>query len=243
MQEDMEKLLAQSASTDIKVLLTAKENAKRAVLEDPSPANLAALERASKLVEAAMQTNANFKDYKAVLAYAEENMRKVGKSKLFDDVKNGKLRRQADGSFKIRDVDRYLATLPYSGTPDPVYEKARERARRKEEADIRKAEAQAKREEFDLAVKMGQFVPKERVHLELAARAVTLSTSLKASLEARSLDIVASVDGNFKKAASLVELLEAILDEAFNDYSREMELTVEFMEQENDREHDNGAGN
>lgn len=238
MKQDMEKLLEQSASTDIKVLLTAKENAKRAVLEDPSPANLAALERASKLVEGAMQANANLKDYHAVLAHAEENMRKLGKSKLFEDVRKGRLRKQPDGSFKLRDVDRYLATLPYSGTPDPVYERAADRARRKEEEEIRRIKAVADKEEFDLAVKKGLFVPKEKVHLELAARAVTLATGIKTAFEARSLEIAEAVDGNPKKAAGLVEILEAILDEGFNEYSREMEFNVEF-EHETDEDKTN----
>lgn len=237
-QDDMEKLLEQSASTDIKVLLTAKENAKRAVLDDPSPANLAALERASKLVESAMQANANFKDYKAVLAHAEECGRKVKKTKLFYDINAGRLKKQPDGSFKLRDVERYFASLPMAGTSDVVAEKAAERRRRKEEADIRKSEASAKREEFDLAVKMGKFVPKEQVHLELAARAVALSAGIKTAFEARSLEIIEAMEGNPKKSSALVDKLEAILDEAFNDYSREMELTVEF--EESDTANDNG---
>ena len=36
MPNDVEELLARSASTDIQVLLTAKESAKRAALDDPS---------------------------------------------------------------------------------------------------------------------------------------------------------------------------------------------------------------
>lgn len=51
MPNDVEELLARSASTDIQVLLTAKENAKRAALDDPSQATLAALDRASKMLE------------------------------------------------------------------------------------------------------------------------------------------------------------------------------------------------
>lgn len=175
---------------------------------------------------------ANFKDYKAVLAYAEECGRKVRKTKLYDDVNAGRLKKQPDGSFKRRDVDRYFASLPMAGTPDIVAERAADRQRRKEEADIRKAEADARTKEFELDVKMGKFVPKEQVHLELAARAVTLAASIKTAFEARALEIIDAVDGNPKKSARLTELLETILDEAFNEYSREMELTVEFEQSE-----------
>ncbi len=227
-EKNVEELLARSASTDVQVLLTAKENAKRAALDDPSQANLAALDRASRMLESAMQATTNLRDWRAVLAYVEENGRKLGKTKMFEDIKKGRLKKQPDGTFRQRDVDRYMASLPMAGTPDVVAEKAADRQRRKEEADIRKAEAAAEREEFDLAVKKGRFVPREQVHLELAARAVTLASGLKTAFEAQHLDLVALVDGNPRKGAALVERLEAMLDEALNEYSREMEFEVTF---------------
>ena len=113
-----------------------------------------------------------------------------------------------------------------AGTPDSLARKAADRQRRKEEADIRKAEAAAEREEFDLAVKKGRFIAREQVYVELAARAVTLSSGLKTAFEARNLDLVALVDGNPKKAVALVEALERICDDALNEYSREMEFDV-----------------
>lgn len=240
-EKNVEELLAKSASTDVQVLLTAKENAKRAALDDPSQANLAALDRASRMLESAMQATTNLKDWRAVLAYVSENGRKLGKTKLYSDIGLGRLKKQPDGTFKQRDVDRYMASLPMAGTPDAVAEKAADRQRRREEADIRKAEAAAEREVFDLAVKKGRYILKEQVHLELAARAVALASTIKTNFEARSLDFVAAVEGNPKKAASLVELLEAVFDEAFNEFSREMEFEVTFTEENSAGEMDNGA--
>lgn len=227
-EKNVEELLAKSASTDVQVLLTAKENAKRAALDDPSQANLAALDRASRMLESAMQATTNLKDWRAVLAYVSENGRKLGKTKLYSDIGLGRLKKQPDGTFKQRDVDRYMASLPMAGTPDAVAEKAADRQRRREEADIRKAEAAAEREVFDLAVKKGRYILKEQIHLEFAARAVALSSTIKTAFEAQNLDLVAAVDGNPKKGAALVERMEVILDEAFNEYSRDMEFEVTF---------------
>ncbi len=240
--KNVEDLLAKSASTDVQVLLSAKESAKRAALEDASQANLAALERASKMLESAMDATKNVKDWRAVLEYAKEEGRKLGKTKLYEDISKGRLKKQPDGTFKQRDVDRYLASLPMAGTTDSVAEKARERQRRKEEEEIRRIKAVADKEEFDLAVKKGRYIPKEQVHLELAARAVTLSAGIKTAFEAHTLDFVATVDGNPKKGASLVELLENILDEALNEYSRAIEFEVTFQKntQENIDEEENG---
>lgn len=179
-----------------------------------------------------MQAQSNFRDYRAVLAYAEECGRKVKRSKLYNDITAGRLKKQPDGSFRQRDVDRYFASLPMAGTSDVVAEKAADRQRRREEHEIRRLKAVADREEFDLAVKKGRYVPRDEVHAGLAARAVTLSAGLKTAFEAKSLDIVGIVEGNPKKAPRLVEFIESLLDEAFNEYSREMEFEVELIDDE-----------
>lgn len=235
-EQDLNRALEVSAKTDLSVLLAAKEKLKRLVLDEPLPANLAALERVSKLVENAMQADVNnetgIKDYRSMLAYAEEQGRKVKKTKLFQDIKKGLLKKQPDGSFRKKDADRYLASLPMAGTGDLVAERASDRQRRKEEQEIRRITNAANREEFDLEVKQGKFIPKDQVHLELAARAVTLATGLKTAFEAHGLDLIALVDGNPKKAAALIEFLEKLLEESFNEYSRPMEFEIEFIEED-----------
>lgn len=227
MAEELDDLIALSAKTNVQVLLTATENAKRAVLENPSQANLAALERASRMLESAMEAK-NFADYKAVLIYAEERGRKVKKTKLFNDIQIGRLRKQADGSFKKRDVDRYFASLPMLATPDAVAERAQDRHKRKEEQEIRRIKAAADKDEFDLAVKMGKYVPRETVHLELAARAIALESGIKTAFEAKALELIEAVEGNPKKATALITALANIFDEALNGYSHELEIVVQF---------------
>ncbi|MFV0421617.1 hypothetical protein [Oleidesulfovibrio sp.] len=229
MSKNVDEMVAQSTKTDVQVLLSAKEKAKRATLDDPTPANLTALERASKMLEYAMQAKTHLKNWQEVLTHAEENGRKLGKTKLYKDISLGRLKKQPDGTFKMRDVDRYMASLPLSGTPDAVAAKAADRQRRKEEADIRRAETIAEREAFDLSIKKGRYVPREQVHLELAARAVTLSSGLRTNLEAQVLDLVSAVDGNPKKSSLMLEKLDELLDEALNEYSREIEFDVAFI--------------
>lgn len=231
------ELVEKSSSTDMQVLLSAKESAKRLTMDDPSSANLAALERASKMLESTMNNTLKIKDYKAARAYIQDELgRKVGQTKLYADIAAGKLKKQPDGSFKQRDIERYAASLSMAGTSDALVEKVADRARRKDEQEIRRIAAVADREEFTLQVKKGEFVPKAKVHLELAARAVTLSSGIKTSIEAHILDIVAAAGGDPKKAAAVLERLEALLDEALNDYSREMEFEVTFNDETRDSE-------
>ncbi len=228
MSEKMEDLVAKSASTDVQVLLTAKENAKRAALDDPSPTNLTALDRASKMLEGAMQATKTLKSLKEVLAYIQENGRKLGQTKLYEDKNAGRLKQQKDGTFKLRDVERYMQSLPTSGTSDAVAEKAADRRKRKEEEEIRRIKAAADKDEFALAVQKGKFIAKDQVHLTLAARAVTLSTGIRTAFEAHGLEIVSLVDGNPKKMNAFFERVNRLLDEAFNEYSKEMDYEVVF---------------
>lgn len=176
-----------------------------------------------------MNEATNFKTTREVLAYVEENGRKLKKTKLYEDIQAGRLQKQKDGTFSRRKVDRYMASLPSTGTSDTVAEQAADRLRRKEEADIRRSEAQAGKEEFNLSIKKGLYISREAVNAELAGRALTLAASIKTAFEAHSLDIIATVEGNPKKSLAFVARLEAVLDESMSEYSREMEISVEVL--------------
>lgn len=229
-ERDIRALVEKSASTDLQVLLTTKENAKRAVLEDPSAGNIAAFERASKMLESAMGAQDSLKNWSAVLAYVQDAGRKLGQTKFFEDVKRGRLKKQADGSFRRRDVDRYMASLPLRETPDGVVERAAERQRKKEEAEIRKLRADADLRELELSVKRGKYIPREDVYRELAARALVLSSGLRTAFEARSLELVEAAGGDPRKVTVLTQALENLVDEALNDYAREMEIVVDMTD-------------
>ena len=190
---DIKELVEKSASTDLQVLLTTKENAKRAVLEDPSAGNIAAFERASKMLESAMGAQDSLKNWSAVLAYVQDAGRKLGQTKFFEDVKRGRLKKQVDGSFRRRDVDRYMASLPMRETPDGVVARAAERQRKKEEAEIRKLRADADLRELELSVRRGKFIARDDVYQELAARALVLSSGIRTAFEAHALELVDAV--------------------------------------------------
>ena len=239
----LESLLAKSAGTDIPVLLQAKEVAKRLVKDDPSSANLSALQRATTMLENAMQNNDGpdiFKNVGEVLAYLQESGRKIEKTKLYDDINAGLLKK-TDRRFKRRDVDRYAAKLPLSTTPDGRVKDAEDRQRRKDEAEIRIKEATAKREELKTAVMEGQYVLREQVDQELAARAMALHSGLKSQFEAAALELVTKVGGDPKKSRALVAALEEVLDAACNEYARTIEFEVILGDEEDEHEPD-GSG-
>lgn len=231
----LEELLIRSRGTDIPVLLQAKELAKQAVRKDPSSANLAALQRATAMLEnaeSAMESEKQeakvFKNVGAVLRYLqEEKVRQIAKSKLYADIQKGLLRKE-DKAYRQIDVDKYAGGLPLTTTPDGRANDAEERMRRKDEAEIRIKEAQAVREEKKNAVIDGQYVSREQVYQEFAGRAVALNTGLKSAFRAGALDMVQAVGGDTQKTELLVREAERLIDAASNDYSRELQFEVDL---------------
>jgi len=241
----LEQLLEKSRSTDLPVLLQAKETAKQMVRRDPSSANVAALSRITSMLEEAEKTMNDetespevFKSVGEVLRYLqEEKGRQIRKTKLYDDVKTGLLRKE-DRKFRRIDVDKYAASLPLSSTPDGRVAEAEERLRRSEEADIRMKEARAAREERKNAILDGQYVPRADVDQELAAKAAVLNQGLKSRVEASALDLVNRVGGRPKRARLLVQDLSLLIDAACNEYAQplEFEVTLYALSEDDDDE-------
>ena len=231
----LEQLVEKSNSTDASVLLTVKEQAKRAMLEDPtSRAAIDAFEKASRNLSLAMQGKdeklESLKNWQAVLDYVAEGGRKLGRNKLYKDIEKGLLKRQPDKTFRVKDVEVYMESLQTLGTPDGLAEKAADRKRRKDEADIRKTMAAAMREELKLAEEQGKVIDKELLHLELAARAIALRDGLHTAAEMSAPDIIELVHGDPQYTPALLDLLGRIFDEKLGEYSRPLVLDVKFQD-------------
>jgi site-specific DNA-cytosine methylase len=236
------QLLEKSRSTDIPVLLQAKETAKQMVRKDPSSANVAALSRVTAMLEDAEKAMSDtetpdvFKSMGEVLRYLqEEKGRQIKKTKLYEDVRSGLLRKE-DRKFRRIDVDKYAGSLPLGSTPDGRVAEAEAMQRRREEAETRIQEAKARTAERKDAVMAGQFVPRADVDQELSARAATLNQGLKSKMEAAALDLVTKVGGKPKRARTLVQEMEKIIDDACAEYARviEFEVTLYDFDDEDD---------
>lgn len=168
----------------------------------------------------------NLPSVKDVLAYLKDDGRKIAKTKLYKDIDESRLRKQPDGSFRRKDVDRYAKSLPLMGTGDKAAEEAARRQEEKELQEIRRIKAGADKEEFLLAVKKGLYIAREDVYLELAARALALSSALRSFVESRALDLIEKVGGDPKKVQALISAFDDALAAAMNDYvdTREFEL-------------------
>lgn len=222
-----------------KTLIKSAAELQKQVASDPGNVKLQkALAQAMKELDAFKQPSAertetleSVETPKEAIKYLKRCNRKVGRTKLFEDTKKGKLHRQTDGSFLLRDLDKYAVTLPYIVPPDHCSAAlVDDRQRRKDEADIRLKEAQASIAEHKYAVQQGQYIPKNAVWLELAARAVAFRNTLKNTFESRILELITLTEGNASHSEDVVEWLSRAVDTALSEYSAPIRVEVDFFE-------------
>lgn len=243
-EQNLEPLLERSSATDVPLLLKAKEDAKRRVKDDPSAANLAALNRANQMLRDAMGNqdgNRNFPDVKSVLAYLRGQGRKLSQAQLYKDLKRGYLRRQPDKSFRQRDADMYATMLPLVSMPQAEADENGDLARRKLQEDIEKSREQRLSIKFDRERKEGKYILREEVALELAGRAAALGLGLASVFRLNAADYIRMVGGDVSKAEDLAAEFEKNLAMALNEYSKPMEFSLTIWpEEQGEKREENG---
>lgn len=233
-EQNLESLLERSSGTDVPLLLKAKEDAKRRVKDDPSSANLVALDRATQMLRDAMsnQDGGNFGSVKDVLAYLEDQGRKISQSQLYKDIRQGFLRRQKDGGFSRRDVDQYASTLKLVAMPEREADAMSDLARQELEEKVAKTREQRLAISFDRKVKEGKYLLREDVALELASRASALDVSLRSVFRLYAPDYIRMVGGDVAKAEELATEFDKNLDAALTEYSRPMDFALTVTTEE-----------
>lgn len=226
-EQTLDSLLERSSGTDVPLLLKAKEDMKRRIKDDPSSANLVALERVTQMLRDAMSNqngNTNFDKVADILDYLQEQGRKVSRAQLYKDIKLGFVRRQKDGSFARRDVDQYAVTLPVFALPEKQVDEMSDLARRELQEKVAKLHEQRLSIAFDRKVKEGKYIVREDVALELASRASILDVGLRSIFRLHAPDYIRLVGGDTSKTDALAAEFDKNLDAALTAYSRPMEF-------------------
>lgn len=173
------------------------------------------------------------KNILAVVDHLSAQGWKVKKSAVYNHKKEGKLRPQADGSFRLADVERYAETFlkrqdgSASGNLDKFQEK-------KLAAETRKAEAQADLSEMKARAASGSWVPKTDHERDLARRAALFRTDLETFARSEASEIVDLVSGDAGKIPELVTWLLARFDGFLANYSAERAFVVPLLQADSD---------
>ncbi|VFQ43493.1 hypothetical protein [Desulfoluna butyratoxydans] len=141
---------------------------------------------------------------KAITAYLKEAGYKVSQSTVYKHRDEGRIPVQKNGSFLVKDVDRYAAMhlKPLDGSK--MNEGMEELQKEKLQAETKKVKAQAEHWSIKTLVESGQYIDRELFNRELAARASIFKKDLETFVRTQSGKMIRLVDGNAELGPDLI---------------------------------------
>jgi hypothetical protein len=162
-----------------------------------------------------------------VFRYLEKRGWDVSKSAVYNHVTEGKLRAREKGRFAIADVERYaqahLQLKDQAGVNAELEKLQRERS----SGEARKATAQAVWWEQRTAIVKNQYLPRELVEQEQAAKAALLNSDIEEWFYANVAAMIAIVGGDPERAPDLIEFLIEAKEKWMARYSEDREFQVD----------------
>ncbi len=237
------ELIQQSDQTDLTALLTAKESAKKAMLDDPSSNNVASFERAKRALEAFTRPEEPdqrvFRNRIEALAHLQAQGYKIKKSKLYEDAKAGFLRMQKDGSVFERDLDRYVKRVGLEKPEELGAAAAADLQARKLGLEIAKLEEEYRERKRKNDVQEGRYMLREQVYMEIAGRAAVFEAGLKHAVDTRAaelLEAVAPLADPHHRAAAVRRWFRDLLDAQLNEFANTRTFQAAILEEESREE-------
>lgn len=189
-----------------------------------------------------------FRNLQAVAVYLRGQGWKVSKSTVYDHHRAKKIKAREDGLFYLADVETYARDyLKHKNAPSVQSGDAIQK--RRNEAEARKMEAQAKHWEIKTQVATGAFVERGAFERALVERALIFKNDLFAFAHDRAPEICRMVHGDSDLIPELTEYLLKQFAIFLNRYAEDREFTVpqtmtaalDDFEGPDDEDHENDA--
>lgn len=213
--------------SELEILTAARDLARERMSKDPSTANLEAYAKASRLL-AEFKAGAKqpvVENRRQAVKWLQGKGYKLKKSKLYNDVKKGRLALQADGSILERDLERYAKGL------QKFEEMAADGAsgellRSKMETEIEKLREQVRQIKYKNQILQGEYVERARVETEQAIKAAALRAGLRQLYEAHFRECIELVRGELALTRQAINFWVEKTDELLDAFARMDEIEV-----------------
>jgi hypothetical protein len=248
MTTDIQDMIDQSIGTDIKSLLTAKEKAKLRMLEDPSGANIAGYDRASGMLDKAIEkqraafdippesagvfdrfVGSQFRKTSDVVKWLKDEGYKVKKSKIYMDAKSGYLVSSEDGGFSQEAVLAYVHTQSLDKISDNKAGKLDALSEKRLEKEVEKLTVQVEKLTWDMERDQGKYLPKDDVRTELALKISAFEAGFKHVAATRAGDLISAVGGNQAKQQIFIDMIYSAIDTLLDEFAQIDELDLVVM--------------
>lgn len=197
-------------------------------LKDWKAAEKSLKDYVSSLSEMYVESEKAFPNFLAVIDHLQKTGWNCKKSSAYNHKKEGKIKPRADGLFYISDVEKYaLAHLKRkdgqkAGDLNDQLQEAKLRA------EIKKTEAQAIHWEIRAKSATGEYVRKDFIDNELAARASIFKTDLENFFRSQSAAMVDVAAGAQERVPDFIEYCLAQIEKLLARYSAEgQEFVIE----------------
>lgn len=161
----------------------------------------------------------------AVVEYLSARGWKVKKSAAYQHHKDGKIRPQKGGAFRIADVEKYATNFlkRLDGVKADLLDTIQQEKAR---AEADKLKAQAEHWQIKTAIARGLYVEKDAFERELARRAAVFRSDIEVFIRAQAVGIINLVAGDATRAPDLIVYMLNEAENWLDRYSGEKEFTV-----------------
>jgi hypothetical protein len=259
-QKKLKRLLEVAASDDqvkLKVLHNAVINCIRDYKDESTSAKL----KDWRSAEAALDTfiddlweehfnegGETLPNLLAVVTYLDTHGWKIKKSAAYKHQKEGKIRPQKNGAFRIVDIEKYAAAFlkrTDSGKKQSdILESMQEERMR---AEVDKIKAQARHWDLREKIAAGKYVDKDTFERELTRRAAVFKNDIESFIRSQAGEIITQTAGDPERAPDLIEYLLDRTADWLDRYSGDKEFTVPLptmtsADEENDQNEEDEEG-
>lgn len=171
----------------------------------------------------------SFQNVLAVVDYLSMRGWRIKKSAVYAHVKQGKLRPEADGSFRARAVEKYARSFLKKIGEGPTFAAGLDKLQeRRLKAEAEKLEAQASHWTIKAKVEAGLYAEKATFERELAWRAIVFRQGLQNFIYGQTPEMIRRAEGSLALVPDVTEFLLGRLDEWLAVYSEPGEFKVEI---------------
>jgi hypothetical protein len=167
-----------------------------------------------------------FSNLLAVVEYLKENNWKIGKSRAYEHQKEGKIQPQANGTFRLSDVEKYAATHLKRADGKSVSGELKNIQVEKAQAERDKVKEQVENLRWKNKIAAGLYVPRDFFERELAQRAIVFKSDLEAFCRSKAQEIVSLVGGDKERIPDLIDFMLREVAAWLNRYAADREFTV-----------------
>ncbi len=160
--------------------------------------------------------------------YLQDSGWQIGRSQFYQHCKEGRLLRDRKiGKYLQSAVDKYAQIHCRSAeTGEKVNDRLGRMAEDKATTELEREKVRLKKDQHDLACRLGEYVERDQVELMIVGRAIALLAHLKALVQMQSGDWIALVEGNQERVQELIGTLNRAIEEHLATFARDVEFDV-----------------